>query len=225
MQKSSTINSSNSSPSDSSDDKESSADFERQETIKRLKRPLIGTSLFVFKSTNKFRKSIFNMIEHKVFKLLILLLIIVSSIILALEDPLGDPNGERAEILFYLDITATCLFILEAVLKIIAYGFVCNGKSSYLCNGWDILDFIIVLLSSVSIAANSTNIKSFKALRMLRVLRPLRVISRNDGLKLAVKALLMSIPDIINVMIISLLFFLVFGIFSVNYFKGSFHYC
>lgn len=35
----------------------------------------------------------------------------------------------------------------------------------------------------------------------------------------------MSIPDIFNVLIISLLFFLVFGIFSVNYFKGAFYYC
>ena len=35
----------------------------------------------------------------------------------------------------------------------------------------------------------------------------------------------MSVPDIVNVFIISLLFFLVFGIFSVNYFKGAFHYC
>ncbi len=51
------------------------------------------------------------------------------------------------------------------------------------------------------------------------------MISKNEGLRLGVQSLIMSIPDILNVFIISLLFFLVFGIFSVNYFKGSFYYC
>jgi len=35
----------------------------------------------------------------------------------------------------------------------------------------------------------------------------------------------MAIPNIFNVIIISLLFFLIFGIIGVNYFKGAFFYC
>ena len=35
----------------------------------------------------------------------------------------------------------------------------------------------------------------------------------------------MAIPSVLNVMIISLLFFLIFGIIGVNYFKGQFFYC
>ncbi len=110
-------------------------------------------------------------------------------------------------------------------MKIIAYGFLLNGKQSYLRNAWDVLDFVIVLCSIVALVADSGETRSVKAFRLLRVLRPLRMISRNEGLKLAVKALLMSIPDIFNVLIIYLLFFVVFGIFSVNYFKGGFYYC
>lgn len=51
------------------------------------------------------------------------------------------------------------------------------------------------------------------------------MISRNEGLKLAVLSLINSIPEIINVLIIALLFFILFGIFGTNYFKGKFHYC
>jgi hypothetical protein len=51
------------------------------------------------------------------------------------------------------------------------------------------------------------------------------MISRNEGLKLAVISLINAIPGIINVLVISLLFFLLFGILGVNYFKGAFFYC
>ena len=61
--------------------------------------------------------------------------------------------------------------------------------------------------------------------KMFRVLRPLRLISRNNGLKTAVVALFMAIPNIISIITIVLLFFLIFGIIGVNYFKGTFFYC
>jgi hypothetical protein len=37
------------------------------------------------------------------------------------------------------------LFTLEAALQIIANGFI-FGKSAYLKNGWNLLDFIVVLV-------------------------------------------------------------------------------
>ena len=51
------------------------------------------------------------------------------------------------------------------------------------------------------------------------------MISRNEGLKLAVLSLINAIPSIINALVIALLFFILFGIFGTNYFKGKFQYC
>lgn len=67
--------------------------------------------------------------------------------------------------------------------------------------------------------------KIIKIFRLLRVLRPLRVISRNKGLKIGIQALIMAIPSLFNVMIISLVFFLICGVIGVNYFKGTFFTC
>jgi hypothetical protein len=77
----------------------------------------------------------------------------------------------------------------------------------------------------ISLFFTGVKLKFIKALRMLRVLRPLRMISRNEGLKIAVQSLINAIPGIVNVLVISLLFFLLFGIFGVNYFKGGFYRC
>ena len=90
-------------------------------------------------------------------------------------------------------------------------------------SGWNFIDFTIVLLSLISFAISNLNV--LKIFRMMRVMRPLRVIARNQGLKVAIEALILAIPNIFNVLIISLLFFLIFGIIAVNYFKGTYFYC
>ena len=72
------------------------------------------------------------------------------------------------------------------VIKVIVYGFMLNGKDAYMKNGWNIMDFIIVTFSLISIAFSDIDLEVFKALRIMRVLRPLRMISRNPGLKICI---------------------------------------
>jgi hypothetical protein len=60
---------------------------------------------------------------------------------------------------------------------------------------------------------------------MMKVLRPLRVVSRNEGLKLSILSLLVSIPALFQIIMISLLFFMILGIIGVNNFKGTFFSC
>lgn len=114
----------------------------------------------------------------------------------------------------------TAVFTLELVLKVCTFGFLFNGKDSYIRNPWNIMDFLIVLFSLISAFSSGGNLKVIKVFRMLRVLRPLRMISRNEGLKIAVTSLINSLTGILNVSVISLLFFLLFGILGTNYFKG-----
>lgn len=68
---------------------------------------------------------------------------------------------------------------------------------------------------------NSKSFNKLKVLRILRVLRPLRLISRSQGLKLAINSLSRAIPNILNLLIVCFIFFLLFGIFGINYFKGE----
>jgi hypothetical protein len=46
----------------------------------------------------------------------------------------------------------TTVFFLEMLTKIIAFGFMFCGENSYIRNGWNILDFIIVAASLFSVA-------------------------------------------------------------------------
>lgn len=68
-------------------------------------------------------------------------------------------------------------------------------------------------------------LSALKALRALRALRPLRTISRAEGLKLIVDALLRAIPALGNVIMVSGLFIFIFSIISINLFKGLLYKC
>ena len=114
-----------------------------------------------------------------------MLCIIVSTVTLALEEPLEDPNSAKRQVINIIDLATTAIFTFESMLKIIALGFIMNGKKSYLRDSWNILDFIIVVSGLISLTSDS-EIGFFKVLRILRVLRPLRLITRVKGLKLVI---------------------------------------
>ena len=185
-----------------------------------------GTSLFVFSIENVVRRYIYLIVNKNWFDYVILVAIMISTIQLAIESPLLDPESSLAMVLVFVDIVMTTIFVIEALAKIIAFGFLINGKDSYLRSPWNVMDLIIVIFSIVSLSSQGSEyLKALKAIRLLRVLRPLRVIARNEGLKIAVSSLFLAGSDILNMTLITILFFLIFGIIGVNLFKGTYYKC
>ncbi|ETE58412.1 hypothetical protein NXF25_005496 [Crotalus adamanteus] len=76
---------------------------------------------------------------------MILATIIANCIVLALEQHL--PDGDKTPMSERLDDTEPYfigIFCFEAGIKIIALGFAFH-KGSYLRNGWNVMDFVVVL--------------------------------------------------------------------------------
>jgi len=120
----------------------------------------------------------------------------------------------------------TIVFTFEAVVKIIAVGFLLAGKDSYIREAWNILDFLIVISALLgTIAGDSINVGFIKALRILKILRPLRIIARNPGLKIAILTLGRSIPNIVRLQVIVLFFVFLFAILQTTLFSGTFYSC
>ena len=91
---------------------------------------------------------------NKRFNDIILVLIILSSITLILDNPLYDPESQFMKILQVIDIGFTFLFFIEAAIKIIAMGFLFNRLgpvTPYIRNYWNILDFFVVCASCIDL--------------------------------------------------------------------------
>uniref|UniRef100_A0A4W3K8J7 Sodium channel protein n=1 Tax=Callorhinchus milii TaxID=7868 RepID=A0A4W3K8J7_CALMI len=122
-----------------------------------------------------------------------------------------------------LDYFYTVFFNMEMVFKVLGLGL-----TNYFTNVWTLLDFFLVVVSTWWLSMLGNRIQAFKSLRSLRTLRalrPLRAISRWEGMRLVVNALVASIPSISNVMLVCLVFWLIFGIVGVQIFGGMFFRC
>lgn len=133
----------------------------------------------VFLYESKIRVRCKNLVTHKYFERVMLLIIFVTTLQLAVDNPLSDPDSFLQKFLYWLDICLTLIFIAEAGMKIIAYGFALCGSTSYIRSSWNALDLGIVIISMTSLMLPTTNLNSIKVIRLMKILRPLRVISRN----------------------------------------------
>uniref|UniRef100_A0A8D2KZE3 Sodium channel protein n=1 Tax=Varanus komodoensis TaxID=61221 RepID=A0A8D2KZE3_VARKO len=169
------------------------------------------------------RKTCYKIVEHNWFETFIVFMILLSSGALAFEDIYIEQRKTIKTMLEYADKVFTYIFILEMLLKWVAYGF-----QMYFTNAWCWLDFLIVDVSLISLTANAlgySELGAIKSLRTLRALRPLRALSRFEGMRVVVNALLGAIPSIMNVLLVCLIFWLIFSIMGVNLFAGKFYHC
>ncbi|XP_064364133.1 sodium channel protein type 5 subunit alpha-like [Dromaius novaehollandiae] len=171
----------------------------------------------------KFRKTCYRIVKHSWFENFIIFVIVLSSAALAFEDIYLEKRKTIKMVLEYADKIFTYIFFMEMLMKWVAYGF-----QTYFTNAWCWLDFIIVC---VSIILNLPYVlicsrgSALKSLRTLRALRPLRALSRFEGIRVVVNALLGAIPSILNVLLVCIVFWLLFNIIGVQLLGKKFWKC
>ena len=167
------------------------------------------------------------MLTHPYFDSTIYTLISFSCILLALDEPRQLPYTAR-----FLELANNVvlgLFTLEMIIKIVVFGFT-QSKNAYLKNSWNLLDIFIIFMSYFDMMLSAVlggviNLSFLRVLRALRALRPLRMVSQDEKMKKVITSVIRTIPELINVMTITLLFYIIFGIIGVIFFKGGMYYC
>ncbi|KAK8727884.1 hypothetical protein OTU49_009502, partial [Cherax quadricarinatus] len=181
------------------------------------------SSFFIFSHTNRFRVFCHAICNHSLFSNVILVCILISSGMLAAEDPLRS-DSQRNTILNYFDIFFTSVFTVEIFLKVVSYGFILH-KGAFLRSAFNGLDLLVVAVSLISFSFKDGAISVVKILRVLRVLRPLRAINRAKGLKHVVQCVIVAIKTIGNIMLVTCLLEFMFAVIGVQLFKGKFFRC
>lgn len=196
--------------------------------MSRTQKPILPySSMFFLTSDNQFRLTIHAIVTYPFFDTFIMIIIILSSIALAAEDPVEE-TSERNIVLAYFDYIFTCIFAVEMVLKILDLGVVLH-PGSYCRDFWNILDALVVCCALVAFmfvgSSTGQNLSTIKSLRVLRVLRPLKTIKRVPKLKAVFDCVVNSLKNVFNILIVYILFQFIFAVIAVQLFNGKFFYC
>ena len=124
-------------------------------------------SLGLFSNRNIARVIAVKIITHPRFNQFILLLILLNSLAMGCKS-YTDPENWRDKWVEKIDPFFSTCFIIEAILKIFAQGFI-MGSYTYLADGWNWLDFIVVLSTLAEIFDIGGG-----GLSVIRLIRPLK---------------------------------------------------
>ena len=187
-----------------------------QKKIVRLKPQKISYS-----ETSTYRKKLVRLINSKVFEVVIFIVIVGSLVIMALD--YDDSPKSYEDMLKRIDFGFSFVFLLEALLKIVAL-----RPNAYFSDSWNKFDFLVMLLGVVgNIIENFLNdsVKLFnigpkvmRSLRMARIVRILKILKRFKNMVTLIQTLIFSLPMILNIFALLMLIFFCYAVL------GSFLY-
>lgn len=179
-----------------------------------------GSALGFLALDSGLRINIFKFVHGPVFNAFILIIILVNVGILVVQSPGNDLGDDFNNIAETLDLLFTCVFTVEAILRILALGFV-SGWSTYLRNPWCCLDFVVVVSAWASEIFVDKNAPKPNVFRCLRAVRPLRSLRFFTGLKAILASLFNASILLVEVLGFLLFFFCLFGAIGINLFQGA----
>jgi len=162
----------------------------------------------------------------------ILLLIFASMVVSSMNNPGVDIDSPKGRELKMADMILTGCFFLEMVIKMIAFGIIRNAQHGYLRDAWNVLDFVIVVISVLSdiltvltAGSNETGFSAVTVVRGLRSLRALKAIKGSPGLRRVIRTVIGTIPVAADIAIFLAVVVMFFAAIGLNLYRGLFYSC
>lgn len=194
--------------------------LQHAEDVRLLQEQACDTAFGVFTRENPVRRFCVEIATSRRFDWFITICILASMVLLAIDGPQNKKHtpeyidfGKKA------DMTFMIVFWVEAIVKMIAL-----GARGYFRDGWNILDFFIVLLSTAEKAASGKGSLG-RALRIGRLFRAFRLIHHVKGIQSVLLAIYYSIPDLGIVFALVFIFYMIFSILGMDLYMGTFKVC
>uniref|UniRef100_A0A8D3ATU1 Voltage-dependent L-type calcium channel subunit alpha n=1 Tax=Scophthalmus maximus TaxID=52904 RepID=A0A8D3ATU1_SCOMX len=204
-------------------------------------------ALFCLTLNNPIRRACISLVEWKPFDIFILLSIFANCVALAIYIPFpgDDSNSTNQELVSgfgkyrkkeTVEYAFLIIFTIETFLKIIAYGLVMH-QNSYVRNGWNMLDFVIVIVGLFSVVLEMITKDAdsggqsggkpggfdVKALRAFRVLRPLRLVSGVPSLQVVLNSIIKAMVPLLHIALLVLFVIIIYAIIGLELFIGKMH--
>ncbi|XP_046722196.1 voltage-dependent T-type calcium channel subunit alpha-1I-like [Silurus meridionalis] len=172
-----------------------------------------------YASYSHVRLMIHNLCTNHYLDLFITFIICVNVVTMSLEHYSQPRSLEIA--LKYCNYFFTSTFVLEAVLKLIAFGF-----RRFFKDRWNQLDLAIVLLSVMGITLEEIEISAalpinptiIRIMRVLRIARVLKLLKMATGMRALLDTVVQALPQVGNLGLLFMLLFFIYAALGVELF-------
>eukprot|EP00759_Apiculatamorpha_spiralis_P035871 PhF_6_TR36344/c0_g1_i1/m.53273 len=166
-------------------------------------------------------------IRNRWFERVVFTCIVLNCVLASMED--ARSTSPLQTVIHFSEFVFTPIYVLEMFIKWVGFGFF-KSPYGYFRNMWNVLDFVIVVISVYIILDRVAQIHLFPddvgmaAMRSVRLIRPLRSISALTSLRLLVHSIISSLRPIFDVVLLYLLVMVVLAVLGVELFKGRLRY-
>ncbi|XP_065082940.1 sodium channel protein para isoform X47 [Ochlerotatus camptorhynchus] len=164
-------------------------------------------ALYVLDPFNPIRRVAICILVHPLFSFFIITTILTNCILMIMP---SSPTVESTEVIF------TGIYTFESGVKVMARGFILQ-PFTYLRDAWNWLDFVVIALAYVTMGIDLGNLA---ALRTFRVLRALKTVAIVPGLKTIVGAVIESVKNLRDVIILTMFSLSVFALMGLQIYMG-----
>ncbi|XP_053546006.1 sodium channel protein type 2 subunit alpha-like isoform X7 [Bombina bombina] len=165
---------------------------------------------------NKYQGFVFDLVTRQAFDITIMILICLNMVTMMIET--DEQSDEMENNLYWINLVFIVLFTGEFVLKLVSL------RHYYFTIGWNIFDFVVVILSIVGmfladmIENYFVSPTLFRVIRLARIGRILRLIKGAKGIRTLLFALMMSLPALFNIGLLLFLVMFIYAIFGMSNF-------
>ncbi len=160
------------------------------------------------------REKVRGFVDSMPFKTFIMIVIVINAVTIGLQTGNFDNRIYNALVMF--DNVCLVIYIIEAILKIYAYGH------RYFLDGWNIFDFVIIILSCLPSSILPASPQVARIIRIFRTFKAFRLVSAFRQTRVIVNSITKSLPCVFWTCILMALFFYIYAVIGTVSFAEIF---
>jgi hypothetical protein len=186
----------------------------------------VGFSFYFFGPTDDLRSACLVAVGSNAFHIVVVLAVLANAMLLMYESSYNNDAEQNA--IGYGYLVLLIVFWVEMLMKMVAFGVVWPAPEAdltaisphapaFLRDPWNCLDFVTNSLCLVA--------QIYTPFRAAVALRTLRLASLTEYTRRILQAMIESIPQILNAIVVAMYYMTIFSVLGVQLFGGRFQFC
>lgn len=184
------------------------------------------TLLPALETSRQYQIIIYKILISKYYHYFMFIVTLISMILQILDSSFDSPDSDKEKIIQIIDRILGVIYILEFLMNIVTYGFIC-GENSYLRQSfYNKLDFCNIIITICDVFVDKYQNRICQSLKIVRTFRILKLATTTtQEIQLISNAFFEAFPNLLVLIIFFSIFLSISSLIATKYMKGTLFHC